>query len=237
MADETLLLLASEVRGKTLRILDAVAADATGNNGRPLNVSWTVSNRGIGLTNTPVWNDNVFISADPTGATSVPGVWVAGNVSDLSAQVVVSAAAGLRAGARINADLVDRKIRFVLVAPDAVPALTIPGNEPYLQSTASPANDPWSLFINESKWRPNPLIDDGDFGITTGYAAERFAPGPTTTPIGSGFRSVNVGLRQSLGLYANLRPARVWPGLENDGPLKPSVLAGTDLTSAAGGST
>ena len=30
--------------------------------------------------------------------------------------------------------------------------------------------------------------------------------GPTTTPIGEGFRSVNVGLRQSLGLFANLRP-------------------------------
>ena len=30
--------------------------------------------------------------------------------------------------------------------------------------------------------------------------------GPMTTPIGTGFRSVNVGLRQALGLYANLRP-------------------------------
>jgi isocitrate dehydrogenase (NAD+) len=32
--------------------------------------------------------------------------------------------------------------------------------------------------------------------------------GPITTPIGEGFTSVNVGLRQALGLYANLRP--VW---------------------------
>jgi thioredoxin reductase (NADPH) len=46
------------------------------------------------------------VPADPTGATAVPGVWVAGNVADTSAQVVVSAAAGLRAGAMINADLV-----------------------------------------------------------------------------------------------------------------------------------
>ena len=36
-------------------------------------------------------------------------------------------------------------------------------------------------------------------------------------------------IRRELGLYANLRPARVWPGLENAGPLKPEVLAGTDL--------
>jgi 3-isopropylmalate dehydrogenase len=36
-------------------------------------------------------------------------------------------------------------------------------------------------------------------------------------------------LRQRLGLYANLRPARVWTGLEAAGPLKPEVLARTDL--------
>jgi isocitrate dehydrogenase (NAD+) len=37
--------------------------------------------------------------------------------------------------------------------------------------------------------------------------------GPTTTPIGTGFRSVNVGLRQALNLYANLRPARTYEGV------------------------
>ncbi len=37
----------------------------------------------------------------------------------------------------------------------------------YNEQSSVPANDPWSLFINESKWRPNPLIDDGDYGITT----------------------------------------------------------------------
>jgi isocitrate dehydrogenase (NAD+) len=38
--------------------------------------------------------------------------------------------------------------------------------------------------------------------------------GPITTPVGEGFRSVNVALRQALGLYANLRPARSMKGLE-----------------------
>jgi isocitrate dehydrogenase (NAD+) len=38
--------------------------------------------------------------------------------------------------------------------------------------------------------------------------------GPITTPVGEGFRSVNVTLRQALGLYANLRPARSLQGLE-----------------------
>jgi 3-isopropylmalate dehydrogenase len=36
-------------------------------------------------------------------------------------------------------------------------------------------------------------------------------------------------LRRELGVFANLRPARCWPGLEEAGPLKPSVLAGTDM--------
>ena len=38
-----------------------------------------------------------------------------------------------------------------------------------------------------------------------------------------------LGIRKALGLYANLRPARVWPSLETAGPLKPEVLAGTDM--------
>ncbi len=37
--------------------------------------------------------------------------------------------------------------------------------------------------------------------------------GPITTPVGEGFRSVNVALRQALNLYANLRPARSIRGL------------------------
>src|SRR6187402_1678633 len=39
--------------------------------------------------------------------------------------------------------------------------------------------------------------------------------GPITTPVGGGFRSVNVGLRQALGLYANLRPAKSMAGVES----------------------
>ena len=38
-----------------------------------------------------------------------------------------------------------------------------------------------------------------------------------------------LGIRKALGLYANLRPARVWPSLETAGPLKPEVLNGTDM--------
>jgi thioredoxin reductase len=46
------------------------------------------------------------IEADRTGATVIPGVWVAGNLTDPMAQVMAVAAAGLTAGAAINLDLV-----------------------------------------------------------------------------------------------------------------------------------
>lgn len=38
--------------------------------------------------------------------------------------------------------------------------------------------------------------------------------GPITTPVGTGFRSVNVALRQALDLYANVRPARSFKGVQ-----------------------
>src|SRR5205807_763732 len=38
--------------------------------------------------------------------------------------------------------------------------------------------------------------------------------GPVTTPVGKGFRSVNVQLRQKLNLYAAIRPVRNLPGLK-----------------------
>ncbi|MCC5575471.1 FAD-dependent oxidoreductase [Microtetraspora sp. AC03309] len=46
-----------------------------------------------------------YVAADPSGATRVPGVWVAGNVANLTEQVIGAAAAGVRAAAAINADL------------------------------------------------------------------------------------------------------------------------------------
>ena len=54
------------------------------------------------------------VPADPNGVTAVPGVWVAGNVTDLSAQVIGAAAAGLRAGAMINGDLITEDTRLAV---------------------------------------------------------------------------------------------------------------------------
>ena len=38
--------------------------------------------------------------------------------------------------------------------------------------------------------------------------------GPVTTPVGKGFKSVNVGLRQRLDLFANVRPCLTLPGIK-----------------------
>ncbi|MCO1574488.1 NAD(P)/FAD-dependent oxidoreductase [Crossiella sp. SN42] len=51
------------------------------------------------------------VQTDGRGQTSVPGVWAAGNVTDLSASVVVAAAAGMVAGAGINGELVAEDTR------------------------------------------------------------------------------------------------------------------------------
>jgi isocitrate dehydrogenase (NAD+) len=46
--------------------------------------------------------------------------------------------------------------------------------------------------------------------------------GPTTTPVGTGFRSVNVALRKVLDLYVCLRPCRYYPGI-------PAKYEGVDI--------
>ncbi len=56
----------------------------------------------------------------------------------------------------------------------------------------------------------NPLPDDVlDAVRETGVALK----GPITTPVGGGFRSVNVALRKSLDLYAQVRPCKTYPGV------------------------
>ena len=61
------------------------------------------------------------VPADPFGDTAVPGVWVAGNVTDLRAQVITSAAAGLTAAVAINSDLIAGDTRRALEARRAGP--------------------------------------------------------------------------------------------------------------------
>lgn len=59
------------------------------------------------------------LATDESGRTSCPGVWAAGNATDVSAQVMTAAAAGLKAAAAINADLVLEDTRLAVEAARA----------------------------------------------------------------------------------------------------------------------
>lgn len=63
----------------------------------------------------------VHLPVDAFGKTEVPGVWAAGNVADIAAQVGSSAAAGAWAGAQINADLVMAETTAAVEARRAAP--------------------------------------------------------------------------------------------------------------------
>ncbi len=56
-------------------------------------------------------HENGWVVADPTGRTSVTGVWVAGNAVNPRAQVVTAAGEGSAAAIAINADLVEEDVR------------------------------------------------------------------------------------------------------------------------------
>src|ERR687888_2229263 len=56
----------------------------------------------------------------------------------------------------------------------------------------------------------NPLPDEVLEAIRDAGVALK---GPITTPVGGGFRSVNVGLRKALDLYAQVRPCKLYPGV------------------------
>jgi isocitrate dehydrogenase (NAD+) len=71
----------------------------------------------------------------------------------------------------------------------------------------------WDTFIVGSQAQEKfgtPLPDQALQSIRNNGVALK---GPVATPIGTGFRSVNVALRQALDLYVCLRPYKVYPGI------------------------
>lgn len=57
-----------------------------------------------------------IVPVDEMGRTNVPGVFAAGNVTDMKTQVITAAAAGLQTGASINADLIEEDTRAAVAA-------------------------------------------------------------------------------------------------------------------------
>lgn len=72
-----------------------------------------------------------------------------------------------------------------------------------------------SAGLKAYKETGNPLPDDTVDAIKEHRIALK---GPLTTPVGTGFRSVNVALRQQFNLFSNIRPARTLPNI--DSPFK-----------------
>jgi thioredoxin reductase len=68
----------------------------------------------LGLSPSPHPLGGEHIAADANGLTAIFGVWVAGNVTDLKAQVIVAAAGGASVGAAVNADLVAEDTRLAV---------------------------------------------------------------------------------------------------------------------------
>ncbi|MDF8263458.1 NAD(P)/FAD-dependent oxidoreductase [Luteipulveratus flavus] len=54
------------------------------------------------------------VTVDDMGATTVPGVWAAGNAADVRMQVINAAAAGNLAGAAVNMDMVQEEVRLAV---------------------------------------------------------------------------------------------------------------------------
>ena len=64
-----------------------------------------------------------YAVAEPTGVTSVPGLYTAGNVSTIQAQVSTSAAGGLMTGALVNAHLIEEEATHAVAERRATEAL------------------------------------------------------------------------------------------------------------------
>lgn len=72
--------------------------------------SGVLESLGLGASEHPM-GVGTHVESAPGGATAIDGVWVAGNVTDLMAQVVVAAAAGMSVGAQVNAHLIEEEVR------------------------------------------------------------------------------------------------------------------------------
>ncbi|MEV0621888.1 bifunctional NAD(P)/FAD-dependent oxidoreductase/class I SAM-dependent methyltransferase [Nonomuraea sp. NPDC050404] len=107
-----------------------------------------------------------YIPADQMGKTEVPGVWVAGNAHNVMDQVVSAAAAGVRAGASINADLIAEETRTAVAAHRAATATTPATATVTADATAAPEGEPvteeefWDARYGESEriWSGDPNV-------------------------------------------------------------------------------
>ena len=85
-------------------------------------------------------DENGWVRTDSDGATSVPGLWVAGNLANPRAQVITAAGEGSAAAIAMNAVLVDADVRNAVVTSTAAPLSDRPGRRQ--ESTRHPPSNP-----------------------------------------------------------------------------------------------
>ena len=73
-------------------------------------------------------DENGWVVRDPTGRTTVAGVWVAGNAADPRAQVISAAGQGSAAAIALNADLVEEEVERATADHRAVHASAAPAS-------------------------------------------------------------------------------------------------------------
>lgn len=79
-----------------------------------------------------------------------------------------------------------------------------------LESTGVKFNWETAIVGGDAQDSPDKLLPDS---VIESIRKNKVAlKGPVTTPVGFGFRSVNVAIRKELGLYACLRPCKTYPG-------------------------
>lgn len=94
-----------------------VALDVVFASGRMVPLDDLLRQLGAELTETP-WGP--WTASDPTGKTTVEGVWVAGNTANPAALVPVAAASGVTAALAINAELVAEDLRLAMAELEPV---------------------------------------------------------------------------------------------------------------------
>jgi len=127
--------------------------------------------------------------------------------------------------------------RILLLPGDGIGPEVVAAAVQVLEAIGKKFSHSWTLtskIIGGAALRQNlpALPDDTLAAAKTADAVLLGAVGDSSfdaLPPSSRPESALLKIRKELGVFANLRPARSWPGLEHAGPLKPEVLAGTDL--------
>ena len=106
----------------------------------------------------------------------------------------------------------DKKIPVTLIPGDGIGTEVTEATLEVLEAVGAPFEYEWHLAgVGGLQKLGDPLPKDTIESIRKTRLALK---GPLATPVGEGYRSVNVALRKEFDLYANVRPAQSFAGVE-----------------------